>query len=390
MRYVSLSDSNDDDCVNANHEIAATRPILRSGKLPERRKYLMAGATIMTVFLIYVILKSDKSSIPIRLSKEELLKIEENYRKQDLIKKEVEMKLDHIDNIKANNSDKLPPRKFTGKTAYTMCRSGAGNCVQRYARIFPFLVAAPKYKLMACLIQKSMATVMSAIMCYLFREKEFISHGRSILSEFANNNFCEKKNKHGDVEGMKIHLNITDLSAWKFIMVTREPVDRFLSGFLDRCIRAGDSCNGCGNNMTCFLETEYERALDFAYAERMHFEKPTLSFEDLHIFPQTWHCSMQRHYDYKFIRYSSDPSETLLEDLSQVLRAQNVSDSSIDYIAESLKSGRTFHSTVTSSARAFLEQRLRSSPYLMELLVRLFYHDYIMLGYEMPKLDFDA
>ncbi|CAJ0604448.1 unnamed protein product [Cylicocyclus nassatus] len=390
MRYASLSESNDDDCGTANYETAATRPFLRSGRLPERRKYLLASATIVTVVLIFVILKNDESSIPTRLSKEELMKIEESYRKQDLIKKEAEMKLDHIDNVKVNNSHKLPPRKFSGKTAYRMCRSGAGNCVQRYARIFPFLVAAPKYNLMACLIQKSMSTVMSAIMCYLFREKEFISHGRSILSELDDIDFCEKKNRHGDVEGMIIHLNITDLSAWKFIMVTREPVDRFLSGFLDRCIRAGDSCNGCGNNMTCFLETEYERALDFAYAERMHFAKPALSVEDLHVFPQTWHCSMQRHYDYEFIRYSSDPSETLMEDLSRVLRAQNVSDSSIDYIAKSLESGRTFHSTVTSSSRAFLEQRLRSSPYLMELLVRLFYHDYIMLGYEMPKLDFDA
>jgi hypothetical protein len=38
----------------------------------------------------------------------------------------------------------------------------------------------------------------------------------------------------------------------------------------------------------------------------------------------------------------------------------------------------------------FLEKRLKSSPYLMEFLVRMFYGDYAIFEYEMPKLDFST
>ncbi|KAK5981602.1 hypothetical protein GCK32_021742 [Trichostrongylus colubriformis] len=110
---------------------------------------------------------------------------------------------------------------------------------------------------------------------------------------------------------------------------------------------------------------------------------------------------MDEFYDrYQFIRYSNDPSGSLLEDLTTLLKSQNkplfsffellstkVSDSAISYISESLRSGRTAHSTVKSAARSFLEDRVRQSPYLMELIVRLFYYDYKLLHYPLPDLD---
>ncbi|VDM81990.1 unnamed protein product [Strongylus vulgaris] len=90
---------------------------------------------------------------------------------------------------------------------------------------------------MACLVTKSMSTVMSAIFCYLLREKEFINEGRNLLRELPDIELCHKENRFKNVDGMIQRLNIQNTSMWKFIMVTREPVDRFLSGFIDRCIR---------------------------------------------------------------------------------------------------------------------------------------------------------
>ncbi|EPB72843.1 hypothetical protein ANCCEY_08057 [Ancylostoma ceylanicum] len=49
-----------------------------------------------------------------------------------------------------------------------------------------YVKAAPNYHMMSCIIQKSMSTVMSAIFCYLSREKEFISAGRNILREMSD------------------------------------------------------------------------------------------------------------------------------------------------------------------------------------------------------------
>ncbi|CAJ0604432.1 unnamed protein product [Cylicocyclus nassatus] len=140
--------------------------------------------------------------------------------------------------------------------------------------------------------------------------------------------------------------------------------------------------------MTCVLEAEYKRAAEFAFADKHGLVKQPLSKEDVHVFPQNWRCSMETHYDkYEFIRYSNDPSGTLLQDLLPLLRKQGVSESTIDYIAESLRSGRTAHTTVKSAARIYLEDRMRNSPYLMELMVRLFYQDYKLFNYKLPNLD---
>ncbi|KIH62614.1 hypothetical protein ANCDUO_07103 [Ancylostoma duodenale] len=76
--------------------------------------------------------------------------------------------------------------------------------------------------------------------------------------------------------------------------------------------------------MTCFLENEYARAQEYAQAEQMKVEKPHLTMEDIHVFPQNWRCNMRKYFNkYEFIRYSNDPSGTLLEDLTNLLRTQN-------------------------------------------------------------------
>ncbi|KAK6752077.1 hypothetical protein RB195_003477 [Necator americanus] len=235
-----------------------------------------------------------------------------------------------------------------------------------------------------------MSTVMSAIFCFLIREKEFIDAGRSILREYSDIRLCEGRNEFQSINAMQreLHLSDQDMDRWRFTVVTREPVDRFLSGFIDRCIRVSDSCFGCGTNMTCFLEEEYKRALEYAFDDKFSLLKPSLTLEDLHIFPLNWRCNMEEFYGkYEFIRYSNDPGGTLLADLKPLLQRQNVTESSINYIAESLQSGRTAHSTVASAARTYFEKRIRSSPYLMELIVRLFYNDYKLFKYDLPDLD---
>ncbi|KAL6737690.1 hypothetical protein Aduo_011313 [Ancylostoma duodenale] len=248
---------------------------------------------------------------------------------------------------------------------------------------------APNYHLMTCLVPKSMSTVMAQIFCYLLHGKEFISAGRSILIRMPGDGSCLVKNSFHSLDGMIQILNMENMSDWKFTMVTRDPADRFLSGFIDRCIRVNELCYDCGNNMTCFIEAEYRKAVEYANAQEWNGKN--LSRDDWHMFPQNWHCYLEKyHSNYEFIRYSSDPLETLVPDLTRLFRSQGVPESSVNYISESLRSGRTVHSTVMSWSRVFLEKRLRSSPYLMEMIVRLFYHDYKLLGYPLPNLDMDG
>ncbi|RCN35503.1 hypothetical protein ANCCAN_18633 [Ancylostoma caninum] len=82
-----------------------------------------------------------------------------------------------------------------------------------------------------------MSTVMSMSICYLLRDKEFVSSGRSILRHSWDLGFCLLNNSFRDVDSMMQKLKIHNISEWRLTMVTREPADRFLSAFIDRCIR---------------------------------------------------------------------------------------------------------------------------------------------------------
>ncbi|GMT05769.1 hypothetical protein PENTCL1PPCAC_27943 [Pristionchus entomophagus] len=297
--------------------------------------------------------------------------------------------LGRMDLIVKANSDPLPPRTFTG-SAKTMCsggKNGSDVCIPKFKQLETRLRVADNYKLMTCIIQKSMSTVMTAIMCYLYNERAFTEAGREFARECTQIRFCQNKNEFGQVAGVRQAFNVTnknETNKWRFTMITRDPVDRFLSGYVDKCIRiphGSGYCNGCHRNMTCFILSEYDRIK--SQLERGHLFR---SFEDRHFFPQNWRCDLYREYNnYRFLRYSSDPSGTLLDDLIPILKEQDVPESSIQFIRYQLSTGRTVHSTVQSEARTFYEQRLRSSPFLLEYIVQIFYYDYVLLKYPFPE-----
>lgn len=62
-----------------------------------------------------------------------------------------------------------------------------------------------------------------------------------------------------------------------------------------------------------------------------------------------------------------------------------VPNGSIEEVTTAFAANRTVHSTITSPYRRILEARLRSSPYLLELLVKMFYYDFELLGFDFPK-----
>lgn len=72
----------------------------------------------------------------------------------------------------------------------------------------------------------------------------------------------------------------------------------------------------------------------------------------------------------------------------RLLRKNKVPDESLLFIEHQMDGDRSIHSTIHSKARKFFEERLRSSPYLMEYVVRMLYQDFELFGFEIPQVEF--
>ncbi|CAJ0933803.1 unnamed protein product, partial [Mesorhabditis belari] len=280
----------------------------------------------------------------------------------------------------------LPAPSYNPNEISQICKRSADKedltCIPGFIPFEAKYVISPRYKIATCSIQKSMSTVMRGIMCYLFNETRFKDAGRQILKETHGVRFCANKNEYTSSNQKRAKFNLT--GDWRLLMISRDPVDRFLSGFLDKCIRKPQGagfCNGCGRNMTCFLITEYDRI-----KRQIRVNKFPRTFDDQHFFPQTWRCDLDKErHRYNVLRYSSDASGSFLNELLAQLKAQKIPDETLKFIRDQLSEGRTIHSTVDSDARKFLEKRLRGSPFLMEHIVRMFYTDFQYFNYSLPS-----
>ncbi|KAK0401881.1 hypothetical protein QR680_016025 [Steinernema hermaphroditum] len=246
---------------------------------------------------------------------------------------------------------------------------------------------ARKYKLATCSIAKNMSTIMTALFCFLMNSKAFVRANRTIPTESYFTRFCLHSNEHASIEAL-LNSTKTTIDDWTMIVVVREPLERFLSGFLDKCVlntvghNVRDNCYGCGKDVGCVLERLYQRAWYYTSipeATRNSF----INLEDYHFFPQNWHCSMQQYLPrYVTLKYSSDRrhrTETIHE-IANVLQEANVPSNEIEYILRQTTS-YTNHSTVHSHDRLFYHDIITSSSRLLELMYNIYYYDYAVFGY---------
>jgi hypothetical protein len=97
-------------------------------------------------------------------------------------------------------------------------------------------------------------------------------------------------------------------------------------------------------------------------------------------------CDFHHHLDdFDFLRYQID-SVKFFPVVRKYLESRNVSDRALDYIGTKMTSIRTSHSTALTSVRPYLERRLRSSSYLMNLILKTYYYDFKLFGFELPTV----
>uniref|UniRef100_A0A914P6L7 Sulfotransferase family protein n=1 Tax=Panagrolaimus davidi TaxID=227884 RepID=A0A914P6L7_9BILA len=116
--------------------------------------------------------------------------------------------------------------------------------------------------------------------------------------------FCGQQNEATRIENLEKKFK-TELAEWTHIVAVREPIERFISGFTDKCLiekrweKRPSNCNRCKTNVTCFIEKEYIRMSKFVKGEEIN------SFDDQHFFPQNWRCQFYSYYRfYKILKYS--------------------------------------------------------------------------------------
>ncbi|CAD5219239.1 unnamed protein product [Bursaphelenchus xylophilus] len=248
-----------------------------------------------------------------------------------------------------------------------------------------------KYKLGACLIPKIMSTSMTAVLCYLQNTTEFDESGRKIQNEMWKERFCGKEIEYKTMKEFEKKENQDN--SYKIFTVVRDPIERFLSAFTDKCYYEprkpvpNNMCVevGCGDDLECFIKKLEKRMWDFVKRK-----EKKLSAMDVHVMPQTWNCEMERYLEKnKFFRYSKQPSpeyNNFLHEFKGLLRQRKVSEDLIDNVMSSINGSTSPHSTAGASARSFYANRLYSRPDLLKILVNIYYYDYKVFGFPMPEL----
>lgn len=79
--------------------------------------------------------------------------------------------------------------------------------------------------------------------------------------------------------------SIDDTTNWLHLALIRDPIDRFVSSFVQRCLgrRSRNACSACRGNIACFIYNQYNRMIAYAKGIRL-----SVTFEDRAFFPQNW------------------------------------------------------------------------------------------------------
>ncbi|GMR62699.1 hypothetical protein PMAYCL1PPCAC_32894 [Pristionchus mayeri] len=76
----------------------------------------------------------------------------------------------------------------------------------------------------------------------------------------------------------------------------------------------------------------------------------------------------------------------MADDLTSALAKSGVDSEHIEYIRNSLLSSRTEHATAGSPDKDKYLRIARHSEYVMSVITRMFYHDYVLFGFPFPAI----
>ncbi|CAJ0955157.1 unnamed protein product, partial [Mesorhabditis belari] len=168
---------------------------------------------------------------------------------------------------------------------------------------------APDFNITLCVIFKNFSTVLRSIMCFLYNAESYQKEVKDLMDDKFEIRHCKNKNEFiGDIGEKKLQwFERESGKIFNRYSVTRDPIERFVSGFLDKCLYSknisGGSyenrknpCGNCGGNITCFGEFIFS---ELSSIVRTNLKKYTLETE--HFAPQNWNCNFKE----AFAKYTS-------------------------------------------------------------------------------------
>ncbi|KAI6174831.1 hypothetical protein M3Y97_00965100 [Aphelenchoides bicaudatus] len=231
-----------------------------------------------------------------------------------------------------------------------------------------------------------MSRVFKQLACLLNNPTKFFNTQKDLIKDAFQSRCSEnEKNLFHSTKSLSKARKVSVENGWKFVMIVREPLERFVSGYVYTCLRGRlvgctRYCNGCGANLTCFIE-RHENNLE----KMIKIGKG--SFGTNHLYPQSWTCNLRTEIKkYTFLRYNTNSQEFFDQQLGPFLQSRNTSTQVFSYIRQSMTSARTKHSNTNFKLAEFLENRIKSSPYLLEKFIQMYYHDYKLFNYTLPNL----
>ncbi|WKY07249.1 hypothetical protein Q1695_007018 [Nippostrongylus brasiliensis] len=246
-----------------------------------------------------------------------------------------------------------------------------------------------EYNFASCLIQKNMATIQVSTYCYLKNPAEFHAQNKSIHSVWWGDSLCVGYRARQQMNGTQF-ANLLSKGT-KFFAVIRDPFDRFVSGYVDKCfneldfdfLNESERCFGCFDDLRCFLDAVYRLLVDYQAGKIAKLTRMA-EYYVTHFAPQTWYCDFEHHKnDYTFIVYHGgvNGTEQTAAEFDQMYASSNVPKEQRDYIRSEMLYGTTLHSTRGSLVVDTLRHRVRNDPYVSEMLMRMYYYDFVEFGF---------
>uniref|UniRef100_A0A0K0DWM0 Sulfotransferase domain-containing protein n=2 Tax=Strongyloides stercoralis TaxID=6248 RepID=A0A0K0DWM0_STRER len=253
-------------------------------------------------------------------------------------------------------------------------------------------VIADKYKINTCITGKTFSSMQLGIFCYLYDQKKFLSSYLTKIDKAGDRRLCGRENRYKYMNSLiKEYANNNStkyFDEWNNILVVRDPISRFISGFVQLCVLSiglppnHPHCFHCGRDIDCFLSHLYTNIKKIKKSKR-----EPVYFIKYHFYPQTWQCQYYIYKEhYKIIYYSMNNKKKFYSKYLNELKQSNIPKRKIRFIKKLLKSTKTLHTTYDKKESTFYKNILMNSKKLLKLIVKIFYDDYREFKFKWPRI----